>query len=250
MRFISWLITKQQTKAKFLKRVHRMKKLQEISEAYSLAALLTLSGGFMDAYSYICRDQVFANAQTGNMLLFGINLSTGNISSALRYLFPVMAFAFGIAVTEIIRNLSSNKSLLHWRQIILAAEALILLSVAFMPQSLNLLANSLISFACGFQVQSFQKVNGSGIATTMCIGNLRAAVQATCEYGFSKNKIAKESGFLYFSIIGIFIIGAILGNFCVGMWQERAIVVSVVLLLAGFLFMHIKRVDRNKQMDE
>ena len=119
-----------------------------------------------------------------------------------------------------------------------------------LPQNLNLFANSLISFACGFQVQSFQKVNGSGIATTMCIGNLRAAVQATCDYGFSKNRTAKENGFLYFSIIGIFIIGAVLGNFFVGMWEEKAIIVSAVLLLAGFVFMHVKREGDNKQEAE
>lgn len=36
------------------------------------------TGGMMDAYSYIMRGHVFANAQTGNMLLFGVNLSEGN----------------------------------------------------------------------------------------------------------------------------------------------------------------------------
>ena len=52
-----------------------MNKTRQMSETIRLGMLLAVSGGFMDAYSYIERDQVFANAQTGNMLLFGVNLS-------------------------------------------------------------------------------------------------------------------------------------------------------------------------------
>ena len=52
-----------------------MKKAKQMSESIRLGMLLAVSGGFMDAYSYIERDHVFANAQTGNMLLLGVNLS-------------------------------------------------------------------------------------------------------------------------------------------------------------------------------
>ena len=49
----------------------------QTSETLKLGILLALSGGFMDAYSYICRGGVFANAQTGNMLLLGVNRHRG-----------------------------------------------------------------------------------------------------------------------------------------------------------------------------
>ena len=41
-----------------------MNKTRQMSETIRLGMLLAVSGGFMDAYSYIERDQVFANAQT------------------------------------------------------------------------------------------------------------------------------------------------------------------------------------------
>ena len=66
-----------------------MKHSMQISESIGLGTILALSGGFMDAYSYIERGKVFANAQTGNMLLFGVNLSEGNYQTMLtssRYL--------------------------------------------------------------------------------------------------------------------------------------------------------------------
>ena len=74
-----------------------MQSTKQMSESIRLGALLAVSGGFMDAYSYIQRDQVFANAQTGNILLFGVNLSEGNFAGALHYFLPVLAFVLGIA---------------------------------------------------------------------------------------------------------------------------------------------------------
>ena len=55
-----------------------MDKPVDVAESLQLGIILALSGGFMDAYSYVCRGQVFANAQTGNILLLGVNLSEGN----------------------------------------------------------------------------------------------------------------------------------------------------------------------------
>ncbi|MBF4808334.1 MAG: DUF1275 domain-containing protein, partial [Lancefieldella rimae] len=43
-----------------------MKHALQMSDSVEVAALLALSGGVMDAYSYLVRDHVFANAQTGN----------------------------------------------------------------------------------------------------------------------------------------------------------------------------------------
>ena len=81
-----------------------MKASKQISESLPIMILLTLSGGFMDAYSYLCRGEVFANAQTGNILLFGVNLSMGHWSKALQYVCPVLAFAIGIAAAEFVRR--------------------------------------------------------------------------------------------------------------------------------------------------
>ena len=79
-----------------------MKHSFQISESIRLGILLALSGGFMDAYSYLERGQVFANAQTGNMLLMGVNLAEGNFQTMLDYLFPVLAFALGIFLAEMV----------------------------------------------------------------------------------------------------------------------------------------------------
>ena len=46
----------------------------QMSDTVHAAVFVTLSGGFQDAYTYICRAQVFANAQTGNIVLLSAAL--------------------------------------------------------------------------------------------------------------------------------------------------------------------------------
>ena len=158
-----------------------MMKITQISESIRLGALLAISGGMMDAYSYIMRGHVFANAQTGNMLLFGVNLSEGNFQTALTYFCPILAFTIGIMLADVFRMKSIE--MLHWRQISVLIEAVILFGVAFIPLPLNLLANSLTSLACGIQVESFRKIHGRGIPkrrkvceTDFCILELLAVL--------------------------------------------------------------------------
>ena len=47
----------------------RLLSRHQMSEAFSNSLFLALSGGFQDAYTYNCRDKVFSNAQTGNVVL-------------------------------------------------------------------------------------------------------------------------------------------------------------------------------------
>ena len=41
----------------------------QMSDTLFTAIFIVLSGGFQDAYTYGCRGGVFANAQTGNIVL-------------------------------------------------------------------------------------------------------------------------------------------------------------------------------------
>ena len=208
-----------------------MKKIaKQMSESIELGIVLAASGGFMDAYSYIMRDHVFANAQTGNMLLLGVSISERNWPEVVRYLFPVLAFAAGIMLADLVR--------------FVLLEAIVLAGVCFIPVSLNLLANSLTSLACGIQVESFRKIHGNGIATTMCIGNLRSGTQNLCDYIHTKEKKCLSKSILYYGVILCFIIGAVLGNVCISYMQEKAILVCAFFLLAAFIMMFI---DREKE---
>lgn len=222
----------------------------QMSDTILNGIFLAMAGGFMDAYSYLLRDQVFANAQTGNMLLFGVYLSEGKWNQALHYFFPVISFAIGISIAEVIcilsKKKSSTKGVLHWRQVAVLVEIAVLFGVSFLSLDYNLLANCLTSLGCGIQVESFRKIHGNAIATTMCIGNLRSATQHMCNYVGKHKLVNLRKSALYFCVIGCFIIGAILGNVCIKAFAERAILFSLFFLLIAFFLMFKETVDNRE----
>lgn len=213
---------------------------RQMSEAFITSVFLAMSGGFQDAYTYFTRDEVFSNAQTGNVVLMSHNFMTGQWGDGLRYLFPVLAFAIGVVAAERIQSTFKYAKKLHWRQMILLIEILILFVVGFMPGELDMLATVLVSFSCAMQVQAFRKVHGYPFASTMCIGNLRSGMDALVAFGHTHDKNALWKSLQYFAIIFIFALGAGIGTQCVGIFGERTIWLSCTLLLVSLCFMFIK----------
>ena len=60
----------------------------QTSETFLLSAILALSGGFQDAYTYNVRNGVFSNAQTGNVVLMSQHLMEGNWDARVALLVP------------------------------------------------------------------------------------------------------------------------------------------------------------------
>ena len=216
---------------------------QQASESIQMAILLALSGGAMDAYSYLVRDHVFANAQTGNMLLFGIHLAAGRWIECLHYGVPVACFAAGIALSHFIK-LFAKEEHLHWRQLALLVEIAFLAIVACIPEGHSLWANGLTSFACGIQVQAFRKFLGHPLATTMCIGNLRSGTQAFVNWAAGGGKSAFRAGALSYFIIVCFVVGAVIGNWLKPLLGTRTILFSAALLLVAVAVMFVGRAER------
>lgn len=213
-----------------------------MSHTLAVGLLLALSGGFLDVYTYVCRDGVFANAQTGNMVLLGVSLVRGEFLHALYYIIPILAFVIGIIISEMVRKRFLDSNQFHWRQIIIGVEILALVAAAFMPPNKinNMIVNVMVSFVCSLQVESFRIINGSTLATTMCTGNLRSASELIYKYKNERLPEQKQAIITYLSIIVFFILGAVFGavlSVCLG---YRAIFVPCVFLLAVFILMFKK----------
>lgn len=201
------------------------------SESFRLSAILSLSGGLQDAYTYNVRGNVFANAQTGNVVLMSQNFMLGNWRIGLQYLFPLAAFAAGIFIAERIEYHHKTSETLHWRQIVLFIEIIMLAAVGFMPNSFDMIANILVSFSCAMQVQTFRKVHGFGYSSTMCIGNLRSGVESLSKYLRTKEINFLKKSLHFFGIILIFAIGAGIGGVLSGIFDIKTIWISPMLLL-------------------
>lgn len=216
---------------------------RQMSEAFRTTVFLTLSGGFQDAYTYMGRGKVFANAQTGNIVLMATNFCEGDFAKALRYLLPLLAFAAGVYFAEGIRNRYHLMERFHWRQLILLIEIALLFVVGFIPNNLDWLANMLVSFVCAMQVQSFRKVHGNAYASTMCIGNMRSGTEALCAYFHTRDIAILHKALTYFGVIVLFALGAGFGALLTNVFSVRAIWFSCALLTISFFMMFIKETE-------
>lgn len=229
---------------------------KQMSESLSIGIMLAIVGGFLDAYTYITRGKVFANAQTGNMVLFGVSLAEGKFYNAIVYLVPIVAFAIGIFISDLIRNKYRNsKHRLHWRQLVIFLELILLFGVAFIKEGdKDIVVNVIVSFVCSLQVESFRKLRGNAYATTMCTGNLRSATSNLMQYKDTKDKEKIKISLRYYAIILFFIIGASVGAILTNIFIEKSVIFCCIILLIIFICLYsetsISYKIKNKKLDK
>lgn len=203
-----------------------------IHEMMAIGVCLAVVGGFLDAYTYIFRGGVFANAQTGNMVLMGIWVSKGNYIKAGFYLIPISAFFLGIVVTEYLKRRFSDLEFVSWQHITLGIEAVLLFIIGFLSKQVpDSVINVGVSFVCSLQVNSFRRIMGSPYASTMCTGNLRSATEQLCLFLFDKKQDALANCEHYFIIIFSFCCGAAAGAVLTLLLKEKSVWICCALLM-------------------
>ena len=210
-------------------------KEQKLFRRYGVSLALATVGGFLEAYTYVTRDGVFANAQTGNIARMGLNLAQGNILLRLRYLIPVIAFMAGVTLSLQLRRLRQD-----WERVILLLEIALLFLVGLIPTgSLNMLATVTVSFVCALQVESFRKFGENAFASTMCTGNLRIATEHLNRYFADKSRTELNTALQYYGIDLVFACAVL-----VGYWVTRAFGVRAVwfpILIPAALLILLRR---------
>jgi uncharacterized membrane protein YoaK (UPF0700 family) len=204
---------------------------QAIEKSVPFGVLLAIVGGFLEAYTFITREGVFANAQTGNIIRLGIYASQGQWAKALIHVPPILAFVAGVGVAERIRNRASRHSALDWERRVLLFEMAVLLMIGLLPQAVpNIVVTVAVSFACSVQVSSFRTLVDSPYATTMSTGNLRSASQAAYVAVTTGDRAAAVRAIRYFTIILAFISGGFIGGLVTMAAGVRATWVAAMIL--------------------
>lgn len=217
------------------------------SRNYEIAVLLTLAGGFLDAYTYACRGGVFANAQTGNTVKLAIFLARGDYGDSLRFVISILAFFLGTLIAVHLENVLERKGILFVRRGVLLLEMGLVTVVSFLPQEehWNMLANTLVSLLCAMQMECFRTFVGQPITTTVATGNLRKFVEFLYKFASHKDPGSLKAAMYYLLTVFIFCLGAALGTVMTGKIGVTA--VRFLLLLYGASFAIITY--RRKKLD-
>lgn len=238
------------TKMLTLKNERKIRLYNFTSESVELGILLAIVGGFLDAYTFVGRGGVFANAQTGNVVLMGIEAATGEWRQAVLHAVPVLAFMVGVVVAEILKKPSMRLFIKDSERAVLILETVVLFIVGFIPYtSPNIIVTVVISFVSSVQVSSFRKLVGSAYNTTMITGNLRSATQEAY-IAFTKKDDESARRTIRYSTINLsFLAGAILGGLLTSFIGVKAVWIAVIVLICSIILFNSERKDMNANIE-
>jgi uncharacterized membrane protein YoaK (UPF0700 family) len=212
------------------------------SNSIYLGILLAIVGGFLDAYTFISRDGVFANAQTGNMVLLAVKAANRDWKGSLLYIPPILAFILGVLVSEIVKLPHLREVLHSYRRSILILECLVIITVGLLPKSVpNIVVTVCIAFVSSLQISTFNKLDKWAYNSTMTTGNLRTVTQAAYLAIKEHNSEAKKQFKEFFAIILSFLFGALTGTFSTTYFGDPSIHIAGGILVIAVILYHRDR---------
>ena len=220
-------------------------------ESLGLAMLLTSVGGFLDAFTFV-QHRVFANAQTGNIVLFTVDAANRDWSAAWTRLPPIIAFVAGIAVVETMGVPSVRHALRRPLRVELATEIGSLAVIASLPDDApGALVTTTVSFVAALQFATFRTLIDSPYTSLLTTGNLRSFVSSLHRWMRAPSRETARPAGRFGGIILAFVVGALVGAITTNNIKLAATAVpsGVLLLVLVWLIIETKGLERHIATD-
>ena len=201
-----------------------------------IACVFTMVGGYTDAYSYLAHSGVFANAQTGNVVLLGVYASGGNLQAAARHVPPIAAFIAGVAVA-IVSGVRPQKRDFSQTLICQVGEFLIIALLAAFGNMIPVAwIVPVLSFVAAVQNTTLNTVGAWSFNSAMTTGNLRSATSGLVLWVLRRDPSdnggkAIALGLICFS----FLTGAVAGGYCTRIDEIHALAPCAAIVAIGIL---------------
>lgn len=192
-------------------------------------------GGFLEAYTFMLHGGVFCNAQTGNLVLFFLNLVDGNWTSASHYLYSILAYIAGILVSAALPLLLRQK---FSAIAVTVFEALALAALAFIPANApDWYTYVSVSFLCALQYNTFTQCRDAKLATTFCTNNLRQLTLNLFGAVREKDRAKLRRAGTYAAVILFFALGAVAGGLAANAFGNLCILLCTAALLPAAIWL-------------
>lgn len=210
------------------------------------ALLLTLTNGFMDAHTFYVRGGVFANVQTGNVILFAIEASERRMAAAMAHVWPILAFIAGVWLASHIKSGRAERVVPHPLRWTMAVQVVALAAIGFVPVSVaHSYVTVPISFLAAVQMGLFRNVGDLAYLPVATTGNLMRFVEAGYDGLVDGNAASRRACGIYGALIVAFAGGALIGAIASRAWGAHAIWLDAgILAVTLVLFIVDERVLR------
>jgi uncharacterized membrane protein YoaK (UPF0700 family) len=219
-------------------------------EPLPVGMVLAGVGGFLDAYTYVGYHGVFANAQTGNVVLLGVDAQAGHWQDALLHVPPIVAFVLGVALAHGLARPKVREVVRRPTRWVLVAEIVVLAVVGALPGTTPRgIVPGAISFVSAAQVATFRSLEGVGYNSTITTGNLRDLTANFLKWHAGHDLAARHATVALAAIVGSFAVGAGIGGLCTRIighpaaWITAAVLAGVLVALVA----ETRRLERVKE---
>ena len=216
--------------------------------------VLIFVAGFLGAFTYVLRGGVFCNAQTGNVVLLGMQLGKGDWNGALYYLIPISAYILGAVVSELLPNPVKHRLAVRWDTLLIAVEMLVIVILGFLPESAPVqISQVAVNFIASMQYNTFRQAEGVAVATTFVTNHIRqVGVGLAMEWRHRHNaeKPHRRKFLTHLGMLLFFAAGATVGTvFCLQL-LGRAIWITLLPLAVVFAVLLHADLTTEKQLVE
>ena len=196
-------------------------------ETLLVAWLLALIGGYLEAYTWIVH-RVFANAQTANLVLLWVHMTSGDWMEADRFVLPLLAFVGGVVLACWLRWAAPERA----ARISIVVEIVFLFIVAILHNRLPELAGTLgISLVAAFQTVSFPRVEGVAYSSVMATSNFRQTIEGLfAALAGSREPTPFHRSYVFGAMCIAFGAGAAIGAIVTELTRAYSLAIPVVLL--------------------
>jgi uncharacterized membrane protein YoaK (UPF0700 family) len=176
------------------------------------ALLVTGTTGFVDAYTFLERGGVFANAQTGNVVIGAVALSEGRWEQAVQHAASILTFAAGVGLASYLAARERPRWAPRVEELATGLAAAALLAAAFVPSTVHpLFVLVPLTFLSAMQLELFRSLGGLTYMPIATSGNLMRWVESGREHLSAPDPGTRHRFGVYCGIVGVFVGGALAG---------------------------------------
>ena len=211
-----------------------------------MGVLLGAVGGYLDAYTFV-QDRVFANAQTGNVVLLAVAVSDRHWHDAATRLVPIVAFLLGALVVETLGRTEVRQRVRRPARIALATEIVLLAIVAALPDSTpGWVITTTVSFVAAIQFSTFRTLVDTSYTTLLASGNLRSLVASAHSWFIARDADSARRAERFAAVVLAFAAGALIGAIVTRHIDVAAAAVPAGLLavLGVWLLLQTRAIER------
>ncbi len=213
--------------------------------------LLASVGGYLDALTFV-RFGVFANAQTGNVVLLGVDAAAAHWHAAFVRLTPVLVFVVGVMIVEQLGRMAAYQRLRRPLRIALGVEIVGLAIAAALPDDTpKLVVIIIITLVCSIQFSVFRTLVDTPYSTLLASGNLRTMAVQLHKRFVVRDASAGAQGARFAAVVVAFAVGAAIGALLTKHLGNAAAAVpaAVLAVTLGILIWETSKLEHAEQED-